>query len=98
MGNSGKAIGNSGKSNNLCPKYKPPLSEFLNFNFNFNFSISIYFHISQVNLHITEIRYNKIITCFECTSQNNFLTQDINGQSEYNVDLPKVASNMMGPT
>ena len=51
-----------------------------------------------MNLHITEIRYNKIITCFECTSQNNFLTQDINGQCEYNVDIPKVARNMMGPT
>ena len=50
---------------------------------NISISISIYFHISQVNLHITEIRYNKIITCFECTSQNNFLTQDINGQCEY---------------
>ena len=33
------------------------------------FSISIYLHISQVNLHITEIRYNEIITCFEYTSQ-----------------------------
>ena len=37
------------------------------------FSISIYFHISQVNLHITEIGYNKIITSFERTSQNNIL-------------------------
>ena len=32
------------------------------------------------------------------TLQNNFLTQDINGQCEYNVDLPKVARNVMGPT
>ena len=82
-------------------KVKIPILQynFLTFQiFQFQFQFQFIFHISQVNLHITEIRYNKIITCFECTSQNNFLTQDINGQCEYNVDLPKVARNMMGPT
>ena len=58
---------------------------------------SIYFHISQVNLQITEIRGNKIITRFDVHHKITLLTQVINGQCEYNVDLPKVARNMMGP-
>ena len=66
--------------------------EYKCFEINFSiFNFNLFSYLSGEFAHMTDIRYNKIITCFECTSQNNILNTR-NGQCEYNVALPKVYS------